>query len=130
MYLLDTNICIALIQGNQRAIAEFNLKREECYLCTIVLAELYKGIYCSQRVEDNLRIVQLFSEPFLIVPFESAAAIEFGKIQGQLRRIGKPTGNLDAAIAAIARSRQDIIVTINTRHFINIPNIQLENWLA
>ena len=38
VYLLDTNICIALIQGNQRAIAQFNLKSEECYLCIIVLA--------------------------------------------------------------------------------------------
>ena len=88
---------------------------------------MHKGVYCSQKFEDNLRIVQQFSEPFVIVPFESAAAIEFGKIQGQLRCIGKHIGNLDAAIAAIAHSRQDVIVTNNTRHFINIPNVQRGN---
>jgi len=55
--------------------------------------------------------------------------VEFGKIQSELRRIGKPTGLMDAAIAAIARSRQDIIVTANVRDFENIPNLQIENWL-
>lgn len=42
-----------------------------------------------------------------IVEFDSSAAEEFGKIQAELRRIGKPTGELDAIIAAVARSRQD-----------------------
>lgn len=64
-----------------------------------------------------------------IVKFDRSAAKEFGKIQAELRRIGKPTGELDAIIAAVARFRQDILVTNNTRHFINISNLQLENWL-
>lgn len=58
------------------------------------------------------------------------AAIEFGKIQRQLRQIGKPTGEIDAFVAAVARSREDILVTNNVRDFENIPNLQLENWLA
>jgi len=57
------------------------------------------------------------------------ASEEFGKIQGELKLMGRPTGDLDALIAAVARSRDDILVTNNTRHFINIPNLQLENWL-
>ena len=55
---------------------------------------------------------------------------EFGKIQAELRRIGRPTGVLDAVIAAVARSRGDTLITHNTRDFINIPALQLENWLA
>ncbi|WP_404800439.1 type II toxin-antitoxin system VapC family toxin [Atlanticothrix silvestris] len=47
-----------------------------------------------------------------------------------LKPIGKLTGVLDAVIAAVARSRGDLLVTNNTRHFINIPALQLENWLA
>lgn len=64
----------------------------------------------------------------LIVKFDRDAAQEFGKIQAELRRIGT-TGEIDAVIAAVARSRQDILITNNTRHFINIPNLQIENWL-
>lgn len=43
--------------------------------------------------------------------------------------MGRPIGDLDALIAAVARSRDDILVTNNTRDFINIPHLQLENWL-
>jgi tRNA(fMet)-specific endonuclease VapC len=130
VYLLDTNICIALIQANPEAIREFNRKREDCYLSTIVLAELYKGVYCSQRVEQNVEVLRQFIKPFEIVPFNSLAAIEFGKIQAELRRIGRPTGNLDAVIAAVVRSREDVLVSNNIRHFENIPNLQIENWLG
>lgn len=53
MYLLDTNICIELNNQNTQALAEFYSKSEQCYITTIVLAELYKGAYCSQKIEQN-----------------------------------------------------------------------------
>ena len=43
--------------------------------------------------------------------------------------MGKPTGEIDALIAAVARSRGDIVVTHNTQDFENIPQLQLEDWL-
>ena len=128
MYLLDTNICIAIIKENYDVVTEFQLKYQDCYLSTLVLGELYKGVYCSSRVDKNLTTLRKFEVNLPRVGFDAQAAYEFGKIQGELRRIGKPTGNLDALIAAVARSRQDTIVTGNTRHFINIADIQLENW--
>lgn len=64
-----------------------------------------------------------------VEPFGIEAAIEFGKIQSELRKIGKPTGEFDALIAAVARSRDDILVTNNIKDFINIPNLKLDNWL-
>lgn len=64
-----------------------------------------------------------------VVTFDDNAAAEFGKIQGELRRIGKPTGELDALIAVVASSRGDIVVTHNTKDFQNIPQLNLEDWL-
>lgn len=130
MYLLDTNICVALLKQNPLAVEQFNAKASLCYLSTIVVAELYKGVYYSQKLQQNLNVLEQFLRLMPIVEFNQSAAKEFGKIQAELRRIGKPTGEIDAVIAAVARSRQDILVTNNTRHFINIPNLQLENWLA
>ncbi|MBD2772260.1 PIN domain-containing protein [Iningainema tapete] len=129
MYLLDTNICIALNNRNPQALAEFYLKSSECYISTIVLAELYKGAYCSQKIEQNIKRINEFTSRIIVFDFDKNAAIEFGKIQAELRRMGKPTGEIDAFIAAVARSRQDILVTNNIRDFENIPNLQLENWL-
>ncbi|GAA6618598.1 hypothetical protein NUACC26_044090 [Scytonema sp. NUACC26] len=48
MYLLDTNICIALLNDNPKVVSIFNRFFSQCYLSTIVISELYKGIYCSQ----------------------------------------------------------------------------------
>ena len=129
MYLLDTNICVSLLKQSSLAVRQFNIKASQCYLSTIVIAELYKGAYYSQRIQQNLNTIEQFISLMLIVEFDRSAAEEFGEIQGELKRIGKPTGELDAIIGAVARSRQDILVTDNTRHFINIPSLQLENWL-
>lgn len=129
MYLLDTNICVALLKQSPLAVRQFNIKASQCYLSTIVIAELYKGAYYSQRIQKKLNTIEQFISLMPIVEFDQSAAEEFGKIQRELKQIGKPTGELDAIIGAVARSRQDILVTDNTRHFINIPNLQLENWL-
>jgi tRNA(fMet)-specific endonuclease VapC len=129
MYLLDTNICIAFNNSHPQVVAEVYRKVSRCYISTVVLAELYKGAYCSQKLENNLKRINKFMGLIEVVNFDADAAVEFGRIQRELREIGRPTGDLDAVIAAVARSRQDILVTDNTRHFINIPNLQLENWL-
>jgi tRNA(fMet)-specific endonuclease VapC len=128
MYLLDTNICIAILKNNPKVIHQFQVKYRDCYISSLVLAELYKGVYSSSKVTENLNTLTQFADALPKIDFDHKAAIEFGKIQSELRKIGKPTGELDALIAAVARSRQDIVVTNNTRHFINIPNLQLENW--
>lgn len=129
MYLLDTNICIAFNNSHPQVVGEVYRKVSQCYISTVVLAELYKGAYCSQQLEDNLKRINDFISLIQVIDFDVNAALEFGIIQNELREIGRPTGELDAVIAAVARSRQDILVTDNTRHFINIPNLQLQNWL-
>ncbi len=129
MYLLDTNICIALLNNHAKAVAMFNRKFSQCYLSAIVVSELYKGIYCSKQVEKNLETLAQLTALLPVEPFDLNAATEFGKIQGELRQIGKPTGEIDVLIAAVARSREDILVTNNIRDFENILNLQLENWL-
>lgn len=58
MYLLDTNICIALLKENLQAVKKLNHYSSQCYLSTIIVAELYKGVYYSQQVSNNLESLQ------------------------------------------------------------------------
>jgi len=74
-----------------------------------VVAELYKEAYCSQRLQENLSVIEQFFSLMPIIQFDKSASEEFGKIPAELRRIGKLTGELDAVIGAVARSRQDIL---------------------
>ncbi len=70
MYLIDTNICIALIKNDFSAVSEFTKKAEDSYLSTVVISELYKGVYCSRRVEENLKTLDEFIRLMPIVDFE------------------------------------------------------------
>lgn len=54
MYLLDTNICIAILKDNSTVVSHFQINYQDCYLSTLVLGELYKGVYCSTQIEKNL----------------------------------------------------------------------------
>ncbi|AHJ29148.1 type II toxin-antitoxin system VapC family toxin [Nodularia spumigena CS-584] len=129
MYLLDTNICIALLKENPQAVTKFNRFFSQCYLSIIVVSELYKGVYCSRQVAKNLETLEQFIELLPVEQFDLDAAMEFGKIQSELRNIGKPTGEFDALIASVARSREDILITNNIKDFENIANLKLDNWL-
>ena len=76
-----------------------------------MLAELYKGVYCSKQFEKNATGLQNFLTLVGVIDFDRAASVEFGKIQGELKQIGKPTGEQDAMIAAVPRSRQSVLIT-------------------
>jgi len=62
MYLLDTNICIALIQGHPNAYHHFRLKAQHSYTSSLVVAELYKGVFYSARQQENLQDLNHFLE--------------------------------------------------------------------
>ena len=61
-YLLDTNICIELLNKHDaraaRKLASINPR--EIRLCSVVKAELYHGAYKSGR-EKNIALVRTFS---------------------------------------------------------------------
>lgn len=61
------------------------------------------------------RIITLFETR--ILPFESMATQLFAQIVAGRRRLGLPIGDLDAQIAAIARSRGMALATRNVLDF-------------
>ncbi len=65
-----------------------------------------------------------------MIPFEANCAREYGSLKAGLRRIGRPTGSVDALIAAMALAHSAVLVTHNTAHYESIPGLRLEDWLA
>jgi tRNA(fMet)-specific endonuclease VapC len=97
-------------------------------ISTIVLGELYCGALLSQRVARNLEVLAEFVAGVELVPFGSAEARTYGEICAELLRVGQPTGEKDALIAAVARHHGATLVTHNTRHFQHIKGLVLEDW--
>jgi len=44
------------------------------------------------------------------------------------RKLGKPTGEMDALIAATAMAHKALLITGNRKHFENIEGLKVEIW--
>jgi tRNA(fMet)-specific endonuclease VapC len=130
MYLLDTNICIYIINKRSRtAAAVFASKPPfSIFLSAITLAELEYGVSKSQSRERNRLALVEFAAPFEVVPFTDGDAEVFGIIRAQLEREGRVIGAYDMQIAAQALNRGLVLATNNTKEFERVPELKLENW--
>lgn len=130
-YLLDTDTCIYLLNGEQQVKARVAQVGVEAIAVAIVTkGELYFGAYNSSQIDSNLeRIREFFTEPGpQILPVDDQVMDCFGKTKAELRRKGQPIGDIDLLIAGVAISRNLKLVTNNTKHFQRVPGISLENW--
>lgn len=131
-YLLDTNICIYIINQRPAEVLERfkQLSVEQVALSTITWGELYFGAYKSERLQHNLRNMQTLTGLLEVLPLPIAAAEHYGKVRAQLQREGLPIGGNDLWIAAHALASKLTLVTHNTKEFERIEHLQLENWVV
>ena len=130
MYLLDTNFCIDVINGTS-ALAMSRLQScnpDEIRLCSVVKAELRYGARLSERVADNLRLLERFFAPFRSLPFDDVCTEYYGQIRADLRRAGNLIGPNDLMIAAIAKTHDLTLVTHNLRDFTRVVGLKIEDW--
>jgi tRNA(fMet)-specific endonuclease VapC len=131
MYLLDSNVCIRLLNESAssnmaRKLAE--LTPDHIRLCSVVKSELYYGAYKSTKRDRNLANLNRFFSQFISLPFDDNAAAIAGQIRAQLDVAGTPIGSNDLLIAAIALSNDLTLVTHNTREFGRINGLKYEDW--
>lgn len=129
-YLLDTNTCIAFLKGNQTVVEKIRtIGIENLCLCSIVKAELWFGACKSERVTANQAVLKEFFAQFSSLAFDDNSIEHYGEIRALLSKAGKPIGANDFLIAAIAKANQLTLITNNTREFIRVPDLLLEDWL-
>jgi tRNA(fMet)-specific endonuclease VapC len=90
--------------------------------------ELYKGAYLSEKVANNLHLVEIYCSKFDIVLPTLSSAKEYAKISANLESKGIIVGIFDMLIASIVIINRDILLTKNLDHFVRIPEIQCDNW--
>lgn len=131
MILLDTNICIYIINAKPSAVlARFHQYRlGDIGLCSVVAAELAYGVAKSGSAR-NRQALEMFLSPLRILPFDAQAIWTYGDLRADLERCGTSIGSLDTMIAAHALSQHAMLVTNNTREFSKVPGLQLDNWVA
>jgi len=128
-YLLDTNICIYIInERSKRVLAHFNRHAiGDVGISSITMAELAFGVTKSGSAR-NWTALEAFLLPLEIAVFDAEAARAYGKLRTDLERTGHPFGPLDTLIAAHALSLRAAFVTNNVREFSRVNGLAIENW--
>jgi predicted nucleic acid-binding protein len=123
MILLDTNV----VSEGLRPHPDANVRRwldaqrsDDLFLCMPVVAELRYGVELlpagARRRHLELAIEKIenaFADRTL--PFDRAAAHEYGKIVACRDNLGRATGTMDALIAAIAKVHGAVVATRDRR---------------
>jgi len=132
IYLLDTSACVQLLTGKASpTLSRLQLEtvRTQVFVSTVVLFELWYGVYHSERVPENRsRAERLLSMGVEFRDFSPEDAEVAGRIRAMLEARKEPIGPYDTLIAGRALARKYTLVTANRREFARIEGLLWEDW--
>jgi predicted nucleic acid-binding protein len=134
--LLDTNVISELLKATPDPAVErwFLLHEDDCCIASVAIAELAYGI---AKLEDGARKARFQSQlaewrirfASRTFAFDVMAALAYGDIQAEARRVGRPMSVPDAQMAAIAKDQGFSLATRNTRDFATSGVPLLNPWM-
>ena len=138
MHILDTDTLTHLHAGHPRVVQNLReLADPEVGITLITKIELLRGRYDyvlkAATGSELLKAQQLLARTEalldrpLVIPFDEAAAARFDQLRRtkRLRKIGRA----DLLIASIALAHHATLVTRNVRHFRQISDLTVVNWV-
>jgi len=135
VYLLDTTLWIDLLRTNSRSIRRQLSAHSKSVigLSIITACELQYGLERRAAKHPHLRaqeqnLLSAILAPFDVFPVDHAVVEIYGKVRAALENRGAAIGALDTFIAAQALSLGATLVTSNTKEFVRVPGLQIEDW--
>lgn len=130
-YMLDTNICIYIMQRRPpEAMRRMeSLSQGDVVMSVITYAELRAGLEAQRinRARDE-QVLDLLIARIPVLPFDQAAAVSYGVLRAAVRERNRNA--LDRMIAAHARSMGVVLVTNNEADFRDYSELRVENWVS
>ncbi len=128
--LLDTNTVSYLVKGipgvreRLRSVAESG---DEVLLCPPVHYEFHRYLL----LKNATRLQQIYAalaETWLWCPMHRDDWEEAAAIWARCSSRGRPVGDFDGLIAALARRREAVVITHNRRHFEDL-GVDTADWI-
>jgi predicted nucleic acid-binding protein len=130
-HLLDTSILSQPIKDHPlSAVMDRWSAQGDAAICTsaICVAEILQGLELRKSKKYWHRYRELVENRYPTLPFDQTVATVFGKTVAALRSQGKPRPVVDLFIACTAKRHGLIIATLNSKDFLGIPGLQVEDW--
>lgn len=119
--MLDSNIIIKLVMNASEALVARAGDCEDGEIVTSAIA-LAEVVYGSEREKPPaLEQLGAFLEEVPVLAFDHAAALAYAMLPFERR-------SYDRLIAAHALSAGLVVVTENTKHFVDVQGLRVENW--
>lgn len=130
-YLIDTNICVHFLRGNFRIDEIFKkVGLKNCYISEITVFELRFGAENSSDKSKSHKAVDVFVKGLQILPIYNIVD-KYAEEKVRLRKIGKPINDeFDLLIGVTAIAYNMILITENSKDFMNLSEIKIENWVV
>jgi tRNA(fMet)-specific endonuclease VapC len=125
-YLLDTNIVIALFDGDRFVIDQIN-QASEIFVPSIGVGELYYGAFNSGKKQANIDRVDRLRTQVIVLDCDDFTAKFYGQIKKDLKDKGTPIPENDLWIAATAM-QYGLTVATRDNHFENIEGLNIDKW--
>jgi len=128
-YLLDTNTASYIIKGNFPAVRRrlLRIPMAQIFISSVTEGELLYGVARKSGATSLQRIVEEFLLRVTVLPWDSDAARQYGRLRADLESAGRPMGNLDLMIAAHALAAGAVLVT-SDQAFTRISKLKVEDW--
>ena len=131
IYLLDTNICIYIINERPALVLQRLIQagRESLAISTVTVAELAFGVAKSARADSRAKL-ENFLLKFPLLDWDQDAAWVYGDVRKSLEAKGQRIGERDLLLACQALALDATMVTNNIREFEQVDGLRLENWVV
>lgn len=131
-YLLDTNVILHLVnRAKGYELIEQRLATSSATsvrVCVITVWEIFR-LAEKAKVPTKASLAALdMLRQFRVVPMTQQAAARGGQLHAALANKGLTIGERDSMIAGIALENGFTIVTDNTKEFVRVPTLPIENW--
>lgn len=139
MIVLDTNVLSEILrpQPDSQVLTWIAAQPvTSLFTTTLTRAEILYGVRLlpkgRRREKLQAAVSAIFDEDFLdrVLVFDDPAAAVFAEIAAHRKAVGRPMSQVDAMIAAIARSRGAALATRNTSDFVDCGLTLVDPWTA
>jgi len=133
MYIFDTDSLSNILKKSPSVLLIKKLEslpKSSQFTTCINVSEIYFGAYRSKNQKEILKAYEEKVFPNInILPFDTESGKIYGRIKALLEKKGLSKSEPDLRIAAIAIQHNMALVTGNIKHFVNIPGLNLEDWI-
>ena len=130
MTILDTNICVRFLRGEESVVRRLldADENDDLRIPAMVEGELFYGVEKSEHRDENREKVKALLAFLPVCHADDETMEKFGELKAKAEAAGSRVDDADVIIAATAMRHGALLVTGNTRHFSRFDGLEIEDW--